>query len=113
MINLDLAVEDQAVGMAVELHDADGVAEHIAEPLHRGGLRIDRECLSEHAQVVSVARTQHYPMFAERDRPGIAIFGLVTDGEDRHCDFMSGSPALPPNEAQVQHRQSWNRGKSD
>ena len=70
--------------MAVEFHDADGVAEHVADPLHRGGLRVDRERLAEHPQIVAVARAQHHAMFAEGHRPGVAVFGLVVDGQDRH-----------------------------
>src|SRR3954465_5564393 len=33
---------------------------------------------------MAVARTQHDPVFAERHRVGIAIYGLVVNREERH-----------------------------
>jgi len=44
----------------------------------------DPDLFAEHPQIVTVARPQHHPMLAKRDRPRVAVSGLVVDGQDRH-----------------------------
>ena len=40
--------------------------------------------MREDAQIVPRQRPQHDGVLAERHRMGVAIFGLVVDGQDRH-----------------------------
>jgi hypothetical protein len=61
------------------------IAENIPRPedLARRGRNF--EFGLEHDLVIVVARTQHHPVLAERDRLRIMVCRDVSDGENRHC----------------------------
>ena len=84
VIDGDGRVEHQPVRLGVEIGDGDAVAEDIMDAAQRGWLRRDVQPLRQHADIVTVARTQHDPVFAERHRAVVAILGLVMNRQQGH-----------------------------
>ena len=89
MIEGDAAFEGQGLGAAGERRHRDAVAEHVEQPAQARGLRGDAEGRLDQALVVAVARAEHDPMLAERDRAAIAIDRAVTDGQDRQTGLRA------------------------
>ena len=79
------AFEAKLRGAIRETGGRDMIAEDILRPGQLARLGRDFEFGFEHLLVVVVARTQHHPVLAERDRLLIVIGRDVPDGENRHC----------------------------
>ena len=84
--------ERQGVGALVEGRDRYGVAEHVVDPAQPTSAcgSISR-WLAQYPQIMAVARAQHDAVLAERDRAGVAINGLVVDGQERHRQIIINS----------------------
>src|SRR5829696_5210132 len=83
--------ERQGVGALVEGRDRHGVAEHVVDPAQLHRLRFDIETAGAYPQIMARQRPQHDAMLAERDRAGVAINGLVVDGQERHRQIIIDS----------------------
>ncbi len=68
VVDDDVGIEGQGVGVRVESGDRDAVAEHVMDPAQRSRLRRDLELGKEQPQVMAVARAHHDAVLAERDR---------------------------------------------
>ena len=80
------AFEAKLRGPVRETGGRDMIAEDILRPGKLARLGCDFEFGFEHLLVVVVARTQHHPVLAERDRLLIVVGRDVPDGENWHCN---------------------------
>ena len=85
VVDTNGAFEAKLRGPFCETGGRDMIAEDILRPGKLARLGRDFELGFEHLLVVVVARTQHHPVLAERDRLLIVIRRDVPDGENRHC----------------------------
>ena len=85
VVEMNGAFEAKLAGSLRETGGRDMIAVDIPRPAQLARLGRDFELGFEHFLIVVVARTQHHPVLAERDRSLIVIGRDVPDGENRHC----------------------------
>src|SRR5689334_16606091 len=84
MVETDRALEPQFLSPAREAGDRDAIAEDVVDPAQLGWFWRDHEPRLEQLLVVAVARPEHHPMLAKRDRLLVGIGRHVPDGQKSH-----------------------------
>ncbi len=85
MVETNGADKAKLGGPVGEMGGRHVIAENILRPGQLPRLGRDFDLGFEYLLVVVVARTQHHPVLAERDRLMIVIRRNVSDAENRHC----------------------------
>jgi hypothetical protein len=85
VIEADAAFEAKLRRSFGETSDSDAVSEHVVHPMERRRFGRDGERSLDQTLVVAVARPEHDPVLAERNRLAVAVGRDVADGEDRHA----------------------------
>lgn len=99
MVEANLAYKAQSVCTIVEFRGRHVITENVARPIEPHGFGRNVNLTFENSLVFVIAREQHHPVLAERDRAIVVVRGDVFDIENRHRYSMVPEHATHCDEA--------------
>ncbi len=84
VVQHDIGLEGQRVGLTVELGDGDAVVEGVVHPEQVAGFGMDAQRRRQQALILAVARPEQDAVLPEADRPLVAVGGDVVHAQKGH-----------------------------